>query len=65
VEIVPVVLQPGDHPVEWAAYVHELRRALPHYTEAAVLPLPLHLAALAAEYVMPVNWQTVLEEEEG
>jgi len=64
VEIVPVVLQPGDHPVEWAAYVHELRRALPHYTEAAVLPLPLHLAALAAEYVMPVNWQTVLEEEE-
>lgn len=52
VEITVAALQPGDTPLAWAAYTHELRQALIHYDEATVLPLPLHLAELMAEYAI-------------
>jgi len=55
VEITVAALQPGDTPWVWAALVHELRRIAPHYPEATVLPLPLHLARLMGEYVLPLG----------
>ncbi|MFC7328722.1 pPIWI_RE module domain-containing protein [Marinactinospora rubrisoli] len=41
-----------DVPESWAALTHQLRHAPGHRSPLA-LPLPLHLARLAAEYVLP------------
>ncbi|WP_084965475.1 pPIWI_RE module domain-containing protein [Thermoactinospora rubra] len=42
----------GDDPESLALAVHQLRQP-PDYPEALSLPLPLHLAGLAQEYVLP------------
>ncbi|GGT20820.1 hypothetical protein Sdagh_21680 [Streptomyces daghestanicus] len=43
---------PPDRPAEWATLAHQLR----HHDDYPPLarPLPLHLARLAGEYVLPV-----------
>ncbi len=64
IEITAAALQPGDQPDKWAAYVHELRQSLPHYQEAAILPLPLHLAALVAEYTLAMDAPEETDDEE-
>ncbi|MBX9386926.1 pPIWI_RE module domain-containing protein [Streptomonospora nanhaiensis] len=51
--------EPGDDPEAFATVVHQLRQA-PDYRGALALPLPLHLAAQAQEYVLPT-----LAEEDG
>lgn len=43
-----------DVPEAWAALAHQLRQA-PDYRGTLKLPLPLHLAKLATEYVLPVK----------
>ncbi len=48
----------GDHPEALALAVHQLRQA-PDYLDSLSLPLPLHLAALAQQYVLP----TIAEED--
>ncbi|MER7845122.1 DUF3962 domain-containing protein [Kitasatospora sp. NPDC096077] len=48
----------GDDPEALALAVHQLRQA-PDHQDALSLPLPLHLAGLAQEYVLP----TVADEE--
>lgn len=42
----------GDDPEALALAVHQLRQA-PDHSDALSLPLPLHLAGLAQEYVLP------------
>ncbi len=49
----------GDDPLSWAALAHCQRDLADTYKSTTVLPLPLHLAKQAAEYVLPD-----LEEEE-
>nr|WP_062337386.1 DUF3962 domain-containing protein [Herbidospora sakaeratensis] len=49
----------GDDPESLALAVHQLRQP-PDYPEALSLPLPLHLAGLGQEYVLP----TLTEEVE-
>lgn len=51
VEITAAALQPGDEPLRWAFYVHHLRLACAFWDSATILPLPLHLAKKAHEYV--------------
>jgi hypothetical protein len=64
IEITVAALQPTDDPLIWAAYIHELRRALIHYDGATALPLLLHLAEAVSEYVVPLD-AIGNEEEEG
>ncbi|MFF4989044.1 pPIWI_RE module domain-containing protein [Streptosporangium saharense] len=52
----------GDDPEALAAVLHQMRRP-PDYPDALALPLPLHLARLAQEYVLPVPSDE--ENEEG
>jgi hypothetical protein len=52
-EITVAGLQDGDDPELWATLTHRLRR-LPGRTTLA-LPLPLHLARKAEEYVLPTT----------
>jgi RNase H domain-containing protein len=54
-EIAMVCLQEGDDPAGWAAWAHRLRRGAHHYEEGLALPLPLHLAKLVKEYVLPLT----------
>lgn len=51
-EIMPAFLQDHDEPEDWASYTHLLRRAHLHTTIATQMPLPLHLASLADEYLL-------------
>lgn len=51
VEIAAAALQPDDDPQHWAHYVHRLRLACAFWDSATILPLPLHLAKKAHEYV--------------
>ncbi|BAJ31842.1 MULTISPECIES: DUF3962 domain-containing protein [Kitasatospora] len=53
-ELAVVGCQPGDDPELWAALTHQLRRT-PDYRSYLALPLPLHLAKLAGEYVLPAT----------
>jgi hypothetical protein len=46
----------GDDPEVLALAVHQMRQP-PDYAEALSLPLPLHLAELAQEYVLPIPVQ--------
>lgn len=46
--------RPGDNPEAIALAMHQLRQA-PDYLDALSLPLPLHLAGLAQEYVLPMR----------
>lgn len=63
-EIAVVGCHPGDVPESIAMAVHQLRQA-PDHLDALRLPLPLHLAALAQEYVLPLGTsEDDLEEDE-
>ncbi|BEL01831.1 hypothetical protein Q0Z83_000220 [Actinoplanes sichuanensis] len=53
VEYFVAALQPGDNPAPWAAAAHQYRYAAAHYDDPTVLPLPLHLARKAGEYLFP------------
>ncbi len=55
VELTVVAQQPGDDPALWAAVAHGLRFMAPHYQDALVHPLPLHLADQMEEYVLPMQ----------
>ena len=54
VEIVVLACHPdqGDVPESLALAVHQLRQA-PDYLDALSMPLPMHLASLAQQYVLP------------
>ncbi len=54
VEITVAGIQPGDAAWAWAAVAHELRSAASHHVEMTTRPLPLHLAKLMGEYVVPL-----------
>ena len=51
IEIYPLQLQSGDDPWEWVRYVNALRQLPIQYSQATVLPLPLHLAKNLSEYL--------------
>lgn len=53
-EITTACLQAEDVPADWAELTNNLRNSATHYGEATALPLPLHLAKLVKEYVLPV-----------
>ncbi len=55
VEFTVGAIQPDDIPWTWAALAHELRFVALHHEDAVTLPLPLHLAKLMEEYVLPLN----------
>jgi hypothetical protein len=54
-EIATIALQDGDSPEVFAALTHELRFLASHFDDATLLPLPLHLADLIEEYVLPMR----------
>lgn len=64
VELTVAGLQPGDVDWVWAAVVHELRFAAYHFDDALVLPLPLHLAKLMEEYVLPLRIASSDQQDE-
>lgn len=51
IEFYPLQLQPGDNAASWIFYANELRKIPIQYSEATVLPLPLHLATALEEYL--------------
>ncbi|MEV7969262.1 RNaseH domain-containing protein [Sphaerisporangium sp. NPDC088356] len=51
----------GDDPESLALAVHHLRQP-PDYPQALALPLPLHLAGLGQEYVLPTLAEEVEDE---
>ncbi|MET9465510.1 DUF3962 domain-containing protein [Streptomyces sp. NPDC006544] len=53
-------MQDGDEPEALALAVHQLRQA-PDLPDALSLPLPLHLAGLAQEYVLPTRSEEVTD----
>jgi len=53
-KITTACLQAGDEPAAWATLTNNLRDVASHYGEETALPLPLHLAKLVKEYVLPV-----------
>ncbi|WP_461296673.1 pPIWI_RE module domain-containing protein [Streptomyces harbinensis] len=54
----------GDRPEALALAAHQLRQA-PDYGASLALPLPLHLARLAEEYVLPTSARGDLDTEEN
>ncbi|MEW2163469.1 DUF3962 domain-containing protein [Streptomyces sp. NPDC007084] len=54
---------PGDDPELWAALTHRLRQS-PGRAPLLALPLPLHLARKAAEYVLPTTRDQSAEPDE-
>ncbi|MFI1996300.1 pPIWI_RE module domain-containing protein [Actinoplanes sp. NPDC020271] len=52
IEMTVAAIQPGDDPRVWAGIAHQLRWANLQYDDGTSLPMPLHLASLAAEYVL-------------
>ncbi|MFE2108877.1 pPIWI_RE module domain-containing protein [Kitasatospora sp. NPDC059463] len=53
-EVAVLGCQAGDDPEAWAALTHQLRMT-PDYRDMLALPLPVHLARKAQEYVLPVQ----------
>lgn len=51
-EIAAVALQDGDDPAQWAAVAHQLRYPA-DYRDPLALPMPMHLAQLCRQYVLP------------
>jgi hypothetical protein len=51
-EITVAALQDGDDPAQWAAVAHQLRYPA-DYRDPLALPMPLHLAQLCRQYVLP------------
>lgn len=64
-ELTAVAIQPGDDPEEWAALVHDLRWATPHYEYSISLPWPLSVAKQIAQYIMPLDLLEDVEEIEA
>jgi len=67
VEVAVVGVQPGEGSAEaetWAALTHDLRRAHPFFSDATILPWPLHLAEQIGEYIVPVKMLEDLEDNE-
>ena len=62
IEITIAAMQPGDDPARLAFIPHILRAQAIHYDEALSLPLMLHLARLAQEYVIPIEYN---QESDG
>jgi hypothetical protein len=59
-------LQVGDKSEPWAAAAHQLRYVAAHYDDPTLLPLPLHLARKAGEYLLPAYQLDVkITESEG
>jgi len=58
VEMTVAAIQPGDDPRAWAGVAHQLRWANLQYDDGTTLPMPLHLATLAEEYVLAPNTRT-------
>ena len=54
IEIYPLQLQQGDDCWGWVRYVNALRQLPIQYSQATVLPLPLHLAKNLSEYLFEV-----------
>lgn len=56
-EMTVASLQPEDEgkAADWAYLTHLLRDAAGHFDERTMLPLPLHLAKLMDEYVLPIT----------
>ena len=54
IELYPLQLQQGDDPWGWVRYVNALRQLPIQYSQATVLPLPLHLAKNLSEYLFDV-----------
>ncbi|MEG3635201.1 pPIWI_RE module domain-containing protein [Micromonospora palythoicola] len=52
VEMTVAAIQPGDDPRAWVGIAHQLRWANLQYDDGTTLPMPLHLAQLAEEYVL-------------
>ncbi|MFE2599611.1 pPIWI_RE module domain-containing protein [Streptomyces sp. NPDC059396] len=65
-EVAVAGCQPGDDPELWAALTHRLRQS-PGRAPMLALPLPLHLARKAAEYVLPTtpDQSTEPDEDDG
>lgn len=55
VEMTVAALQPDDDPRAWAGVAHQRRWANTQYDDGTTLPMPLHLASLAEEYVLGTN----------
>ena len=53
-EAATVALQNGDDPFAWAALTLKLCEAATHFGGETALPLPLHLAKMAEEYLHPL-----------
>jgi hypothetical protein len=62
-EVTVAGCQPGDDPELWAALTHRLRQS-PGRAPLLALPLPLHLARKAAEYVLPTTRDQSTEPDE-
>ncbi|WP_202235059.1 pPIWI_RE module domain-containing protein [Actinacidiphila reveromycinica] len=62
-EITVAGCQSDDDPELWAALTHRLRQS-PRRAPMLALPLPLHLARKAAEYVLPTTQDQLTEPEE-
>jgi len=63
-ELTVAAIQPGDDPEDWAALVHNLRWAAPHYEYSTALPWPLAIAKQLAQYVMPLDLLEDIDEVE-
>ncbi|GGZ14329.1 hypothetical protein GCM10010387_03040 [Streptomyces inusitatus] len=62
-EITVAGCRPDDDPELWAALTHRLRQS-PGRAPLLALPLPLHLARKAAEYVLPTTQDQLAEPDE-
>lgn len=62
IEVTVAAMQKGDDPARLASVPHMLRAQAVHFDEALALPLPLHLAKLAQEYVIPIEYE---REDDG
>ncbi|MEU6060341.1 DUF3962 domain-containing protein [Streptomyces sp. NPDC047097] len=62
-ELVVAACQPDDDPELWAMLTHRLRDS-PGRAPLLALPLPLHLARKAAEYVLPTTQDQPSEPDE-
>jgi hypothetical protein len=65
VEMTVAAIQPSDDPRTWAGITHQLRWANTQYDAGTTLPMPLHFASLAEEYVLGTQGRQQSENEHG
>lgn len=63
VEVVPIGLQPGDDPTDWALFAHQ-QRFVSEYRTGLGWPLPLKLAEDIAEYANPADDPDLVDDAE-